>query len=598
MFKTLKKIFVLLTKDQRKRFYILQILVIFMVFAEMLGIASIIPFMAVVGEINQLEKTTFIGEIYHASGITSERKFLFFLGIFVLLMLLVSALLSMFTVWRLSIFGNKLGVEIADRLYSFYLKKNWLFHASGSSAQLTKKIAVETSRLTGGILIPFMQINSRILFTFFTTIAIFIYDPVVSIIGLAIFTLSYFIVYKLVKNRLKNNGRAISEMNEQRFRLMNEGFGGIKDVLLSGRDLDFIERFNKTGHIFANSLGINNALAQLPRYLIELIAFGSMILLVLYLVFSSNGNLGLILPIISVYALTGFKLLPAFQQIYVGMANIKSNSAAFESIEKDLQESKLNSRLANKQILKSFKLKKNILLENVSFTYPNKKKPVVNNINLSISVNSVIGIVGPSGAGKSTLVDILIGLIDPEKGQLRIDNVSINDQNRRQWQNSIGFVAQNIFLSEGTIAENVAFGITKEKIDIERVNQVLKLAHLNEFINDLEQGINTKVGERGIQISGGQRQRIGIARALYNDADVLVFDEATSSLDGITEKLIMQAINDFSGRKTIIIIAHRLKTIQKCNKIFYIKNGKLIEEGTYDELIEKNEQFKNTATHT
>ena len=214
-----------------------------------------------------------------------------------------------------------------------------------------------------------------------------------------------------------------------------------------------------------------------------------------------------------------------------------------------------------------------------------------------IPVNSVIGIVGPSGSGKSTLIDILLCLIKPQQGQLKIDNIIINDQNSRSWQNTIGFVAQNIFLSEGTIAENIAFGIPKNEIDFDQVYKALTLAHLNDLIESLEKGVHTKVGERGIQLSGGQRQRIGIARALYHKAEVLVFDEATSSLDGITEKMIMEAIHEFSGKKSIILIAHRLKTVQKCDKIFFIDKGKVVDNGTYEELIEKNEHFRNMANH-
>ena len=209
----------------------------------------------------------------------------------------------------------------------------------------------------------------------------------------------------------------------------------------------------------------------------------------------------------------------------------------------------------------------------------------------------MIGIVGPSGSGKSTLIDILLGLIEPDQGKLKIDNKIIDSTNCRSWQNTIGFVAQSIFLSEGSIAENVAFGIPNNEIDFKQVDYALNLAHLDELVNSLEQGIHTKVGERGVQLSGGQRQRIGIARALYHEAVVLVFVEATSSIDGITEKMIMEAIHQFSGKKTIILIAHRLKTVQKCDNLFFIDNGKVVDQGTYDELIEKNEQFKNMSMH-
>ena len=597
MFKIVKQLFNLLTTGQRKRFYVLQILVLLMAFAEIFGVVSIIPFMALVGDMSQLKKETLIAQLYQVSGINSEMQFVFLLGLGVLVMLFFSAIISMITTWRLSVFGNKVGVEIADRLYAHYLKQVWLFHASGSSAQLTKKIAIEAQRVTGGIIVPLMHMNARIVLSFLMCLSILSYDPKVAIIGLVIFAVSYFILFKVVRMRLQFNGKAISEVNEQRFRLMNSGFGGIKDVLLLGRANYFINNFNQMGQTLAYSQGTNTALAQVPRYFMELVAFGSMIALVLYLIASHNGNLGIILPIISVYALTTFKLLPAFQQIYSSIAGIKSNIAAFDSIQQDLIDSIQTKPELTRQEQSYFHPKHKISLENITFTYPGIEEPTLKNLNMSISAKSVIGIVGPSGSGKSTLIDILLGLVQPQKGQLRIDTTIINDQNLRSWQNSIGFVVQSIFLSEGTIAENVAFGISEDQIDLDRVKRALKLSHLTDLLESLEHGIYTKVGERGVKLSGGQRQRIGIARALYHEAEVLVFDEATSSLDGITEKLIMEAIQNFSGQKTIIMIAHRLKTVQKCDKIFFMQKGKIVDQGTYKELIETNEHFKKMTAH-
>tara|TARA_Y100001935_G_scaffold253287_1_gene259149 strand:- start:534 stop:2330 length:1797 start_codon:yes stop_codon:yes gene_type:complete len=597
MFKLINNLFNLLSPYQRRRFYVLQLLVILMTVVEILGVASIIPFMALVGDMTQLQQDTFIAKFYQISGINSESQFVFILGICVLIMLFISMVISVFTVWGLSMFANKIGTEIADRLYAHYLNQDWLFHASGSSAQLTKKIATETMRVTGAVLVPLMQLNSKVILSLLMSISIFVYDPKVAAIGLSIFAISYFFLFKGVRNRLNTNGIAISEVNEERFRLMNEGFGGIKDVLLMGRDNDFINRFNKTGKTLAYSQGINAALAQAPRYFVELLAFGSMISLILYLIVSHNGNLGMILPIISVYAIGTIKLLPAFQQIYSSIAIIRANIPAFESIQQDLYDSSLREETSKKVEEGYLHPKKQISLEKVRFTYPNKKEPALDGLSISIPINSVIGIVGPSGSGKSTLIDILLGLIEPDQGKLKIDNKIIDSKNCRSWQNTIGFVAQNIFLSEGSIAENIAFGIPNNEIDFKQVEYALKLAHLTELTKSLKEGIHTKVGERGIQLSGGQRQRIGIARALYHKAEVLVFDEATSSLDGITEKMIMEAIHNFSGQKTIILIAHRLKTVQKCHKIFFIDNGKVVDHGTYDELIEKNEQFKNMSMH-
>lgn len=235
-------------------------------------------------------------------------------------------------------------------------------------------------------------------------------------------------------------------------------------------------------------------------------------------------------------------------------------------------------------------------IKNISKNYFNQKKVnVLKNLSYKFKKGKIYSLVGPSGSGKSTLIDILLGLIEPYKGSMKIDDKVIDDSNRRAWQNTIGFVAQNIYLSEGSIAENVAFGIPQDEINYDKVHQALKLAHLDELISKYENGVHTRVGERGVQLSGGQRQRIGIARALYYKSEVLVFDEATSSLDGISEKKIMEAINNFSGKKTIIMIAHRLKTVQKCDQIFFLDKGQIIDNGTYQELFETNEHFKNMA---
>ena len=439
--------------------------------------------------------------------------------------------------------------------------------------------------------------NAKVVLATLLSLSIFIYDPVIASIGISVFGIFYFFTFTGVRNLLNKNGEVISEVNEERFTLMNEGFGGIKDVLLLGRDYDFINRFNHTGKKLAYSQGMNSAIAASPRYFVELIAFGSMISLILYLIISNDGNLGVVLPVLSLYAVGSVKLLPAFQQIYAEIASLKSNIPAFYSIKKDLQSSFEKNTAISKLDETNLEFKRNISLENITFNYPGIDKPTLKKLNMSIPINSVIGVVGPSGAGKSTLIDILLGLIEPQKGHLKVDGNIIDDENRRSWQNSFGFVAQNIFLSEGTIAENIAFGIPRDKIDYDKVNKAVELAHLNELVKNLKEGVHTKVGERGIQISGGQRQRVGIARALYDEAKVLVLDEATSSLDGITEKMIMEAINEFSGKKTIILIAHRLKTVQKCDQIFFIDNGEVVDKGTYEELIKTNEQFKRMAAH-
>ncbi len=598
MLKMIRQLFSLLTPEQVRQFYILQVLVVIMAFTELVGIASIAPFMALVGDISLLEGDGVFAMLYEYAGTPDPTDFLFYTGLFVLSMLTLSTLVSMFTTWKLSLYASRVGTEIADRLYIHYIQQNWLFHASGSSAHLTKQVSSEALRVTDNIIQPLLRMNAKAVLAVFISVGILIYDPIIALGGLLLFAFAYVVMYKIVRRRLHINGRNMSLVYTKRFRLMNEGFGGIKDVLLLNRRFDFVKRFEQSGDVFAYARGTTAAIGQVPRYFMELIAFGSMIGLVLFLIKTHQGDLGTVLPILAVYALAAFKLLPALQQIYFSMTQIKGNVAAFEAIKGDLQDSSNNPTVIEENLNKHLTVNKQIKLDNISFSYPNKTEPAVNGLNMIVPANSVVGLVGASGSGKSTAIDLLLGLLTPDEGSLYVDGVPIDADNKRAWQNTLGFVPQSIFLSEGSIAENVAFGLPIDSIDSAQVTRALKLAHLDELVEQLPEGVDTKVGERGVQLSGGQRQRIGIARALYHKADVLIFDEATSALDGITEKIIMEAIHEFSGQKTIVMIAHRLKTVQKCDIIYMMDKGRVVDQGTYQELVKKNKKFKEMAEHS
>lgn len=599
MFNLAKELFNLLTPDQRKSYLSLQIMVFLMAVMELLGIASIAPFMSLVADMQLLETNAILNKIYLFSGIDSHEHFLFLTGVIVLFMLGIASLLSIITTWRLSLFAFSIGTEIGDSLYRYYLNQGWLFHAGGSSAQLTKQIATESMRVTNYVVLPFMQMNARLVLAIFISIGIFVFNPIIASVGIILFVSGYLIIYKIIRKRLTRYGKDISSTSISRFRLMNEGFGGIKDVLLYKRDDDFLEKFKQSGKVLAHAQGMNTALSQTPRYFMELVAFGALISLVLALLISHDGTLSQVLPVLAIYALAGFKLLPALQQIYGSVTTIRGNTAAFDAIKSDLRAARVKE--INQDIIpKSIDLSEidHIKFNNVSFTYPNKKTPALNYINIKIPINATVGFVGESGSGKSTAIDLLLGLIEPDIGQLMLNDIVIDSNHRYGWQKHIGFVPQSIFLSEGTIAENIAFGLNDKDIDLKKINQAIKLAHLESLISSLPSGLETKVGERGVQLSGGQRQRIGIARALYNQPNVLVFDEATSALDGMTEKVIMDAIQEMSGQKTIVLIAHRLKTVQQCDIIYLMDKGKIVDQGTYQELIENNPQFRKMAKLT
>lgn len=592
MLKSILEFFSLLTPDQRKRFFILQILLIIMTVAEVVSIFSITPFMAIVGDPSILQRENFLSMLYLKSNLDEPYEFIFYLGLVVLTILTISAFISILITWRLAMFATKIGVEIGDSLYSHYLNQDWLFHTKENSSNLTKKIANEATRLTTEFILPLMYVNARFFLTLLIVLMLFLYDPIILIISLIVFSSAYIIIFKLARRRLETNSKDISDMFSERFKLMNEGFGGIKEVLLLDRSDFFKKRFIKTGKKLSNGLGVNRAVALIPRYFMELVGFASMVILVIYLISNYKGNLGLIMPILSIYAIAGVKLLPALQQIYNGIATAKGNLSAYESIREDLINIKtftVQKVEANQQV---WSKNNEISLKNITFNYPEKKTIALKNISLVIKPNTTVGFVGTSGSGKSTLIDVIIGLIKPQQGEILIDGIPLIKKNLRAWQNKIGIVPQTIFLTEGTIVENVAFGIPDDLINHEQVKKALKLAHLEEWVLELENGIYSKVGERGIQLSGGQRQRIGIARALYYEADVLVFDEATSALDGITEKAIINAIHDLTGKKTVIMIAHKLGILKKCDQIFLMNKGSIVDSGNYQQLLEKNEEFK------
>ncbi|MCE8052158.1 ABC transporter ATP-binding protein [Halomonas daqingensis] len=598
MLSQLRELYTLLTSDQRRRLLRLQGLIIIMAFAEIASVIAIGPFMAVVGDMSRLQGEGWLAQAYRWSGVESPERFLTLLGVCVLAVLLVAALFSMYTTWRLSLYGARVGAELSSRLYRYYLHQPWLFHAGGSSSRLINRASQEVQRVTNRVVNPFMQLNAKLVMVTCMSITIFVYNPKVAATGIVIFILSYLLLYKTVRRFLVSNGRRVSRFQAKRFKLMTEGFGGIKDLLLLRRQATFTHQFDKASQQVARGQGVSQGLSEAPRYAIEMVAFGSVILLVLYLLNAHQGNLGTILPALSIYALAGFKMLPAYQKIYASISHIRSNLAAYETIRDDLVASCSHAEAevrGNDEALPPLVAKTSIRLDDVHFHYPGKRLPALNGLSLEIPVGARVGLVGESGSGKSTAVDLLLGLIQPQQGRILVDEVALNEATLPRWQAGIGFVPQHIFLADATVLENVAFGVPREEIDVARAQEAVRMAQLEPLLASLPEGLETHVGERGVQLSGGQRQRIGIARALYRDAQVLVLDEATSALDGITEQRVMGDIDAIAGGKTLVMIAHRLTTVKECDMIYMLDKGRIIDSGTYDELVAHNHTFRMMA---
>ena len=600
MIKALLSIYSILDKNQKKKLFFIQALVITTALLEVGSLFLVGQFMFLLTDIKNLHTKEHFIFLYNFFNFSNDQDFFIIFSIITLIFFIITTFISIALVWKLSIYGSKLGVEISIRIYKHFVNQEWLFYTKHNSTSLINKISLEAERVNTGIIQPFMQINARIILAVLIVISIFIYDFLPSLIGLLVFLLSYFILYKTVQKKLYKHGEIISITQSSRLKILTETFGSIKEILLHGRKNYFQKQYENESYKYAYASGIGQVLMATPRYIIELIAISFLSMLMVVTIYNNGIEFKSIIPFLTVFAFAIFKLLPALQQIYYGLASIKSTLPSLKNILNEIEASKI----ANYEDIQidcdltkrdALVLEREIVLRNISYQYQ-KNKDVLRDINMHIDKNTTVGVAGPSGCGKSTLVDIIIGLIDPLKGNIFFDGKILKDKkHKRRWQNNIGYVSQSIYLVDASISENIFFGMNKKDIDFKKLKKCLEISNLNDFIKGLPDGVDTIVGENGIQLSGGQRQRIGIARAIYHDVDFLVFDEATSSLDGVSEKKIMDAIKNLSGQKTILIIAHRLSTLKNCNIIYFMDNGKIMDSGNYDHLINNNKLFKKMS---
>jgi ABC-type bacteriocin/lantibiotic exporter with double-glycine peptidase domain len=443
---------------------------------------------------------------------------------------------------------------------------------------------------------PGLDMIAKGLMSFFIALFLVYMSPFVAFAVVAVLGGMYGLIYLLIRKKISRIGIVRIRANTERFKTVGEVFGGIKDVKLLGKEQVYLTHYSRVALKFESVQATLQVLTQMPKFALETIAFGGILLLVISL-FVISGEIQNVLPLIALYTFAGYKLMPAIETIFKALAGIRGSIASLDLLYKEIENYKTYKTEGDEDYDHSrIPFKRSLELNNIIFTYKGMDIPVIDKMTLSIKANTTVGFVGPTGCGKTTTIDIILGLLNPQTGKVLVDGVPVVKNNLRSWQNQLGYVPQQIYLLDDTIISNIAFGVPDDKIDMEAVIRAAGIANIQSFIeNELPGGYKTVVGERGVRLSGGQRQRIGIARALYYDPAVLVFDEATSALDNITEAAVMDAIDNIMGTKTIIIIAHRLTTVKKCDAIYYMEKGKVIAQGTYDELIESSEEFRRVA---
>jgi len=595
--KTIIKIIALLSTHERRRMYWLFAAMIAMAFIEVVGVSSIMPFMSVVANPDIIESNKWISGVYNLFNFKNTDRFLFFLGVFVLTVLIINNTFTACVTFFIFKFTWMCNHSISKRLLSKYLHQPYIFFLNRNTTELVKNILDEVRTVTVFVLLKLVMIIKNLLLTVFIFCLLLFIDPILSLTVSIVLGGVYAIFFAVINKTLNRIGKERTEANELRFKIVYEALSGIKELKVLGREHLFIDHFSTHSHRFANNQALKNTISQLPKYALEIIAFGGILIIVLYYL-AIKHNIAQVIPLISLYTFAAYRLMPALQAIFTGVSEIRYTIPALDILHKDISEEAdvLSSRSMMNNGVPQLEIKNQIQLRNVDFTFPGTKETIIKNFNLKVPMHTMVGLVGSTGAGKTTVVDIILGLLTPTQGSLIVDDVIINADNLIRWQKNIGYVPQDIFIYDDTIANNIAFGVSGQAYNMESIVNAAKIANLHEFIvNDIPDGYNTIVGDRGVRLSGGQRQRIGIARAIYHDPDVLVLDEATSALDGVTENAIIQSINNLSHKKTIIMIAHRLTTLKDCDIIYMLEHGKITDMGTYNELIETNSQFQNMA---
>ena len=580
----IKKSLFVLTSKQKKFLIVIFFLVVINIFLETLSLGLILPVVALLVDYERLITYNFIGNLIDYFNLDSQNKIIIAGMCLLLFVYICKNLFLAFFVYIQAYFVFSINLSISKQMFAFYLNQPYLFHVEKNSAELIRNVSAESSRLIDTIRAALSLAIEIFILIFILALLIYL-QPVVATITFLVIGITATIFHLLTRKPVLKLGHQRLKYSGEVLKNLLQGLNSIKETLIMWKQKSFIEDFYNNQLIVLNATKNHTFISSLPRLWLEIIALSGLVIMI-FLMIIDGQKINNFLPTVSLFAVAALRILPGIHKIihsiqviqytkpsldvvYTEFVNYRINSKQI-----DIFDNEKNSNNINKDIFINFN---KIILKDITFKYPNTDKKILDNINIIIERNSAIAIVGESGSGKSTFVDIFLGLLVPEKGDILVDSKNIKS-NLKSWQINIGYVPQFVFLSDDSIENNIAFGVSKNNIDKNKINECLEMAQLKDFVINLPNGVNTLIGEHGARLSGGQRQRIGIARSLYNNPDILVFDEATSSLDHKTENNFIEVVRKLQKEKTIIIVSHRLSTVKYCDKVLKIINGKIYEE--------------------
>ncbi|NER98732.1 MAG: ATP-binding cassette domain-containing protein [Symploca sp. SIO1B1] len=596
MLKYFSKVWYILKGSRRSLPWLLLLFVLSSVL-EALGIGLIGPFLSLAQQPERIQEIPLFDWVYEQLSLQSSSQFVPILGLIIAVVFCIKSVLYFLSQKYIFQFSFNQKGKLISKLLEVYLSVSYVFYLRKNTASIIKNTIVETNNFTVQCLLPFLKAIANCTVVLVLVLLLAQTDLLLFVMILAIFMPTFLLFYKL-KKQFQKWGKEVSQSNQEIIRVLNHALGSIKDTRVIGCESYFQEQMEQQVKRFAAATTSARSFQKLPRIVIETCLILFLVLFIsIYQIFFEQ-NLQDLISILAVFAVAAIRLIPATSISIQAMGQMQNASYSVDmlylelkEIEKqectkhlDLEHSSSTGNNSPFSVNPILTFTNQVELRNVIYRYPGTSEAALDNIYLTIKKGQSIAFIGKSGAGKTTLVDVILGLLEPESGDILVDDVSIY-KDIRYWQNLIGYIPQSIFLMDETIERNIAFGVPDHLIDAERMNQAIKAAQLEELVEELPNGIKTSVGERGIRLSGGQRQRIGIARVLYHEREILVLDEATSALDNETEKLVSEAIQSLSGTKTMIIIAHRLTTVEHCDCIYLLEQGRLVKSGTYQEVV-------------